>query len=1086
MTRIRRVALPATLLVLVSACSGSSKGEPRTARPEPVGAVVESMADGPFDAPPLALLRPSTPAARQAAWPARPWRAVAAREMLPAALLGPAAGETPAPRSPYPFSVFDGIGDGIAGYQVQFAPPDSTGAVGPTHYVEAVNSAFAVYDKRTGALLQGPADLQSLFASSGSGCASTNDGDPQVLYDQLADRWIVSQFSVASSSTVFWECVAVSKTGDPTGGWWIYSFAYPWFPDYPKMALWPDAYYVTYVRFAADAASYLGPEVCALDRSAMLEGRAATQQCVTIGPDFGPVLVASLDGADLPPAGAPAHVLSSSSGPTTPFGYLDLWAFHLDWQSPAASALTGPIHVATGPYAWPCPGSGLECVTQPGTSNTLDSLGDRLMNRTVYRNFGDHESLLASQTVLASGASGVRWWEIRDPSTSPAVHQEGTVSPDGAYRFMGSIAMDKVGNAAVGYSVSSGALSIYPGIAMSGRLAGDPPGTMPLGEIVLQPGIGHQVALGRWGDYSSMTIDPGDGCTFYYVNQFQPADGVFNWRTRIASFTLPGCTTAPDFTIGAAPATLTVARGTSATAAIATTEVSAAGTVGLSVAVTPEGRGVTASLDRASVAAGGSAVLTVAVTEGAVLGDYTVSVTGTEDPFVHAATISVTVPAPDFAIASAPAALAVARGARGTSTISTTRLVSAGTVDLAAAVSPDGFGVAASLDRSSVAAGGSAILEVTPSATATPGAYTVTVTGTEGSYTHAATVAVTVPAPDFTIASTPASLTVAPGDSGTSAVTTAVVNSGGTVTLVASVSPPGAGVTASLDRASIEAGGSAVLTVAASSAAVPGSYSILVTGAEGASAHGTTVAVTVPAPDFGISAAPASLTVIRGASGTCDVVTTQLVAPGAVGLTSSVAPAGAGVTASLDRASVAAGGSAVLTIAAAAGAAPGSYTVSVTGTEGPFTRSASVEVSVPAPDFAITASPAALTVSQDGTGTSTLTTTSVNGPGTVALAAAVAPGSAGVTATLDQGSVASGGVATVTVRAQASATPGSYVVTVTGTEGAFVREAAVAVTVPSPPAPGGGGCSTTGSNSGALLPLLAVFLVGGLRRRREG
>jgi hypothetical protein len=497
---------------------------------------------------------------------------------------------------------------------------------------------------------------------------------------------------------------------------------------------------------AAD--NFLSSKVCALDRASMIAGNPATEQCFNIPNTNDSPLVSSLTGSTPPPAGSPAYVLSL--GPSV--GQLAFWKLHIDWTTPASSTLSTLAILPTRAYGLPCSTGSTPCVTQPGVTQLLDTLGDRLMTPFAYRNLGDHESLVVNHTVTDSTTStaGVRWYEIRNPSTTPTIFQQGTVAPDGAYRWMGSIAMDRVGNVAVGYSVSSAALGVKPSIAVSGRLASDPAGTMPQGESTLFTGLGVQYdstrALSRWGDYSSMTVDPVDDCTFYYTNQYQPADGIFNWSTRVGSFSFPSCLS--DFTISANPATLTVPQGGSGPSTISTTQVGNAGTVSLVTAVSPSGAGVTAALSPTSVAAGGSSTLTVSASAGATPGNYTVTVTGTEGPSVHATTVSVAVPVPaDFAISASPTSLPVTQGSSGTSTISTARVGSPGIVALQAAVSPSGAGVTAALIPTSVTAGLTSTLTVTATGGAPVGNYTVTVTGTEGSFTHAATVTATVSAP---------------------------------------------------------------------------------------------------------------------------------------------------------------------------------------------------------------------------------------------------------------------------------------------------------------------------------------------------
>lgn len=740
---------------------------------------------------------------------------------------------------------FDGIGNGVAGFTVNSAPPDTNGDVGPNHYVQIVNTDFAIYSK-SGARLYGPVPINTLWSGFGGGCQTNNDGDPTVVYDRIANRWVISQFSV--STTPYLQCVAVSQTGDPTGAWYRYSFSYPNFPDYPKIGVWPDAYYVTFNMFSNSGSTFAGAEVCAYDRSKMLVGQAATQQCFNTSTTYGGLLPADMTGTSQPPTGSPNYVLGLGATNST----LAFWKFHVDWTTPSNSTFTGPTSLSVASYTEACASTGT-CIPQAGTTQRLDSLGDRLMYRLAYRNFGDHEALVVNHSVTAGTSVGVRWYEIRSPGTTPTIFQQGTYAPDSNYRWMGSIAMDQAGNMAVGYSVSGSTLN--PQIHYTGRLATSPAGVMDQGEGTIINGAGSQTgsSLSRWGDYSSMTVDPSDDCTFWYTNEYIPSNGAFNWRTRIGSFKFTNCGgTAGDFSIGASPSSVSIAQGLSGTSTISTAVTSgSAGTVNLSASVSPAGP--TVSLNPTSVTAGGSATLTVNVGSTVATGTYTVTVTGTEGTATHSTTVTVSVTAatPDFTIATNPTSLTVQQNSSGTSTISTTQVGSAGTVNLSASVSPSGPTV--SISPASVAAGGSATLTVN-AGSAAAGNYTVTVTGTEGTKTHSTTVALTITTistNDFSISASPTSVSIAQGSSGTSTISTAVTSgSAGTVTLSASVSP--AGPTVSLNPTSVTAGGSARLTVSVGTSVAGGNYTVTVTGTEVSVTHSTTVAVTVTTATSGI------------------------------------------------------------------------------------------------------------------------------------------------------------------------------------------------------------------------------------------
>ena len=447
---------------------------------------------------------------------------------------------------------FDGIGNGVSGFTVNSAPPDTNGDVGPNHYVQIVNSDFAVFDKTTHAATFGPVAINTLWSGFGGDCETNNDGDPTVLYDPIADRWIISQFSVTGADGVakpFLQCVAVSTSPDPTGSYNRYRFPYAGFPDYPKMGVWPDAYYTTFNMFNVAGTAFLGGKICAYDRAKMLAGAPATQQCFDVGASFGGLLPADLDGARQPPAGAPNWIVGLGASNND----LAYWKFHVDWPTPAHSTLTGPTTLVIAPYAQACPLG--TCIPQRGTSQQLDSLADRLMYRLAYRNFGDHESLVVNHSVTAgSGAVGVRWYELRAAAGALSIFQQGTYAPDLNFRWMGSIAMDQSGNIGLGFSVSGTSRS--PGIHYTGRLAGDSAGVMTQGEGTIIDGGGSQGAgLSRWGDYSMMAVDPSDDCTFWYTNEYLQTSGTFNWSTRIASFKFPGCGPSTIGTIALSPAT---------------------------------------------------------------------------------------------------------------------------------------------------------------------------------------------------------------------------------------------------------------------------------------------------------------------------------------------------------------------------------------------------------------------------------------------------------------------------------------------------------------------------------------------------
>ncbi len=462
-------------------------------------------------------------------------------------------------------------------------PPDTQGDIGydpntgKKYYIQWVNLHYAIWDVTvTPTLVVGPLAGNTLWSGFGGNCATTNDGDPITLYDPIAHRWLMSQFSV---SNPYYQCIAISATSDPTGSWYRYSF--PWvdgngidtFNDYGKFGVWPDGYYFTANQFSnspdisatlnqpsATAATYKGAGAAVFERDKMLNGQSARMiyfDLNAIDPTLGGMLPANFNGTNLPPANSPDYFAevddSALSGVSVTTDSLRLWKFHTDWTTPANSTfgINGAANytLTVAPYtSLPCTVSGNSiCIPQPGTSVRLDGIGDRLMYRLAYRNFGDHEELVVNHTVVADGTdrAGVRWYEVRGLSGSPSIFQQGTFAPsDGLYRWMGSIAMDHNGDLALGYSVASS--SVYPSIRVTGRLVTDPLGTLPQGETMVITGMGAQTGQttsggGRWGDYSTMSIDPVDDCTFWYTQEYIQSSGTANWQTRVASFKFPGC-----------------------------------------------------------------------------------------------------------------------------------------------------------------------------------------------------------------------------------------------------------------------------------------------------------------------------------------------------------------------------------------------------------------------------------------------------------------------------------------------------------------------------------------------------------------
>ncbi len=409
-------------------------------------------------------------------------------------------------------------------------PPDTEGDVGPNHYFQMINLSFQIFDKN-GASVYGPAANSTIWSGFPGPWAGTNDGDPIVLYDEFADRWIASQFALPNyPNGPFWELIAISTSPDPTGSWYRYAFQFTDMPDYPKLGVWNNAYLLTVNRFSSGSTTYKGVGAYALERSKMLIGDPnAAMISFTYGTN-GPysMLPADADGT-LPPENEPAYFAYKSDP-----NQLVIYKMNIDWANPTASTFGIDQSILVAFYS-----SNISGIPQPGTTRKLDPITDRLMFRLQYRNFGSHASMVTNHTVNVSGTAGVRWYEVRKtPTTSWSLYQQGTYAPDNVNRWMGSIAMDAFGNIALGYSVSSS--TVYPGIRYTGRLVSDSLGEMTIEETTIVNGGGSQtggfMGNGRWGDYSSMSIDPSAPATFWYTQEYMQSTSSQGWKTRIASF----------------------------------------------------------------------------------------------------------------------------------------------------------------------------------------------------------------------------------------------------------------------------------------------------------------------------------------------------------------------------------------------------------------------------------------------------------------------------------------------------------------------------------------------------------------------
>lgn len=452
----------------------------------------------------------------------------------------------------------------------------------------------------TGRILYGPVPTNTVFKGFGGACEMRNNGDAVVRYDQLADRWLIvmpifrrgpirpdkpqpgragepAQVSVpgqagqpGQASPLFVPaprpaaqqtqppqsgqsrqpgqagpqgqgpysmCYAVSTGSDPLGPYYRYEFLRPLFPDYPRPAIWPDGYYVA----TSTGDDVIQKHACVVERAKMLKGEPASEQCVIIdGVNF--LNNADLDGRVMPPRGAP-NIMMAAGGTQLKKVLEDdgilVWKFHVDWENAANTRVSGPEKITVAPYHYLCGGQLTNCVPQPGTESRLDAQGDKIMARLVYRRIGNRESVVAVHSVNTSaGGGGVRWYEFRiSKDRSVRLHQQGTYTPDGFYRWMASPAIDGRGNIGIGYSF--GGTPNFTGQRFAGRLANAPLGKLTLRETVLVEGEAAQSYM-RWEDYAQTAIDPSDDCTIWYVGDYIKK-GETSYSTRIGAFRFPGC-----------------------------------------------------------------------------------------------------------------------------------------------------------------------------------------------------------------------------------------------------------------------------------------------------------------------------------------------------------------------------------------------------------------------------------------------------------------------------------------------------------------------------------------------------------------
>jgi len=475
---------------------------------------------------------------------------------------------------------FDGLGEGFKGPQgtaLLRNPSDNSLAVGPDHIVQLVNTKMAVFTKKakkfdtTGKVLYGPVNTGNIFKGFGE-FGDLNGGDAVVRYDQLADRWLIVmpifrrlpvkkieppgksggpvQLSLAGVSDQPGEakllyqpmpgekiafpkigkvkdgsyaiCYAVSTSSDPLGSYYRYLFQRPLFPDYPRLAVWPDGYYVT----TSTSDNLIQRHAYVVERDKMLKGQPAREQGFILD-DVVFLLNADLDGKQLPPAGAPNIMMTTGGAQLKNIVKGDgiyWWNFHVDWNDPTKSKLDGPTKIPVAPYEYLGGGQLTKTVPQPGTAQKLDVQGDKLMARLVYRRIGEREIIVGAQSVkTAAGGGGIRWYEFRlGDKRDVQLHQQGTYAPDGFYRWMPSPAIDALGNIGIGFSF--GGAPNFPGQRFAGRLANDPLGKLTLKEVILAEGEASQTNTMRWQDYTQTAIDPSDDMTIWYVGDYLKKD----------------------------------------------------------------------------------------------------------------------------------------------------------------------------------------------------------------------------------------------------------------------------------------------------------------------------------------------------------------------------------------------------------------------------------------------------------------------------------------------------------------------------------------------------------------------------------
>jgi hypothetical protein len=411
--------------------------------------------------------------------------------------------------------------------------PNVDGAVGEQQYVQLAGGRMAVYRKQDGALQLGPVGLHMLFSGTGlAACSSAQGTTGSVLYDHQARRWIVSRLAGSV------QCIAVSTSADAAGSYRRYGLMLQGpghaalYADDARMALWSDALYVSFSTFDHAQGAYRGPRICAVARSALLQGRDAALRCADPGNRFGPAVVATLEGNAVAPKGTPALIVALGLADDDSGARLVLWRWPL-----TSAGIGAPLAIPVAPFRAACAGQPEHaCIRQPHPGGPLGASGERPMPRVAFR---DNTLVLTHAVRAADGQTGLRWYELRDVLGAAYVYQQGTHAPDPDHRAAGSIGIDKAGNIALGYSVAG--TDTPPGVRYTGRVRSDAPGRMA-GEETLVNGSGVQPgAAPPWPASGALALDPVDDCTFWYTQHYVAVTGANTWRTRIASFKFRNC-----------------------------------------------------------------------------------------------------------------------------------------------------------------------------------------------------------------------------------------------------------------------------------------------------------------------------------------------------------------------------------------------------------------------------------------------------------------------------------------------------------------------------------------------------------------